>query len=62
MLDYYVKDVVSSFVLFWIGIGPMIYRIYLKNEDKVREEIVQDKYADLLVQIKDTQAEKKAME
>lgn len=29
MLDSYVKDVASSFVIFWIIIGPVIYQTYI---------------------------------
>ena len=32
MLDGYVKDVVGSFLLFWVAIGPIVYEAYFKKE------------------------------
>ena len=32
MLDSYIKDVVGSFLLFFIAIGPVVYQTYFKNK------------------------------
>lgn len=32
MLDAYIKDIIGSFFLFFLAIGPMIYTTYIKNE------------------------------
>lgn len=32
LLDLYVKDVVGSFLLFWVAIGPVLYHTYVKKE------------------------------
>lgn len=31
MLDNYIKDVVSSFFIFWLAIGPVVYESYFKR-------------------------------
>ena len=38
MLDNYVKDVVGSFLLFWLAIGPVVYEAYFKKDQNEREE------------------------
>lgn len=53
MLDAYVKDVIGSFFLFVVSIGPIIYLTYIKKpEDQIREQLLDDKYARLLKTIK----------
>ena len=32
-LDYYLKDVGKSFLLFWLIIGPTLYKTYYSGED-----------------------------
>ena len=32
-LDYYVKDVAKSFLLFWLIIGPTVYKTYYTKEN-----------------------------
>ncbi len=65
MLDHYVKDVIGSFLLFFVAIGPVIYQSYFQNKAILeampkREEaglIEDDKYTHMLKQIKNKQAE-----
>ncbi len=38
MLDSYVKDVVGSFLLFWVAIGPIVYEAYFKKEPNQARE------------------------
>jgi hypothetical protein len=60
MLDAYVKDVVSSFFMFFVVIGPVIYESYIKQrklEEVIpqREEagkVIDDKYTQMLKQVK----------
>ena len=54
LLDSYVKDVFSSFLVFFIVIGPTVYREYIKDEVKeIKEVALNDKYADMLKKIKE---------
>lgn len=67
MLDSYVKDVVGSFFLFFVAIGPVIYYSYFKKkqmEDMIPKKdevgkIDDDKYTQMLKTIKTNLAEKK---
>jgi hypothetical protein len=59
MLDAYVRDVVTSFLMFFVVIGPVVYESYFKkNGEEVaakKEEfgkIEDDKYTKMLKQIK----------
>ena len=49
MLDNYIKDTVSSFVLFFFVIGPVVYKCYFKKEEK---EEVEDTFVTLLKKYK----------
>jgi hypothetical protein len=71
LLDSYVKDVVGSFFLFFVAIGPVVYSTVIKkrqaeNNIPKRDEIGQvedDKYTAMLKKIKDnSQEEKKEVE
>lgn len=68
MLDNYIKDVVSSFFIFWLAIGPVVYESYFKKQDDQQQKqvapklneigkIEDDKYTQMLKQIKMRQAE-----
>ncbi len=37
MLDSYIKDVIGSFLLFWIAIGPVVYESCIKKNQAVEE-------------------------
>ena len=67
MLDSYVKDVIGSFLLFFVAIGPVVYECYFKKApvpgvDGVpkapqKDEfgyVEEDKYTKMLKQIKST--------
>lgn len=70
MLDAYVKDVVGSFLMFFVVLGPVIYESYFKQkklEDALpkREEVgkvVDDKYTLMLKKVKSVQVNKLAEE
>ena len=70
MLDAYVRDVVGSFLMFFVVIGPVIYESYIKQKKleeiiPKREEagkIVDDKYTQMLKQVKSAQVNKLAEE
>jgi hypothetical protein len=51
LLDSYLKDVVSSFVLFWLVIGPVCYKTYIKKEE-VSPHNTEDTYAEMLKKLK----------
>lgn len=40
MLDSYVKDVVGSFLLFFVAIGPVVYECYFKKVKPEDEKIM----------------------
>lgn len=52
MLDSYVKDVASSFVIFWIIIGPVIYQTYIQKKE-LRDDEVKDTFAVMLNKVND---------
>jgi len=70
MLDAYVKDVVSSFFMFFVVIGPVLYESYFKQKQlddamPKREElgkVSDDKYTQMLKQVKSVQVNKLAEE
>lgn len=70
MLDAYVKDVVGSFLLFFVAIGPVVYQSYFKVKQdleklpKVNEigQVDEDRYTQMLKQIKFKQVEKQMQE
>ena len=33
LLDIYIRDIVGSFLLFWIMIGPISYKTFVKKEN-----------------------------
>lgn len=46
------KDAVSSFFLFWIYLGPALYKVYVKKDAEDRRATdVEDSYASILKQI-----------
>lgn len=61
MLDSYLKDVIGSFLLFFVAIGPVVYECYFKKVDPEDEkkmpqkdvigEVQEDKYTKMLKQI-----------
>ena len=53
LLDSYVKDVTSSFVLFWVCIGPIIYKTYFVKEEP-RQDQIQDTFAVMLNNVNQT--------
>ena len=53
LLDSYVKDVASSFVLFWVCIGPIIYKTYFQKEEP-REDEIEDSFAVMLKNVNQT--------
>ena len=55
MLDNYLKDVARSFLLFFIVIGPVIYKDYFAaaKKEEVKEDIEAAKYARMLNDIRD---------
>jgi hypothetical protein len=70
MLDSYVKDVVGSFLLFFVAIGPVVYENYFKKQKVLGEDgeplppqkdeighIQEDKYTQMLKQIKSRKSE-----
>ena len=60
-LDSYLKDVIGSFFLFFIAIGPVIYTTHFKKAQLEKEEKeLDDKYANMLVQIRDAQEQQMA--
>ena len=57
-LDSYLKDTAISFLLFWVYLGPTVYRAYAKNEkflgtEKKEAAEVEDKYAEILIKSKE---------
>ena len=59
-LDTYLKDVVGSFLLFFVAIGPVVYYTYFSNkldkkmqgeEEEQEQKVIEDKYAKMLVAI-----------
>ena len=65
-LDYYVKDIARSFLLFFLMIGPVMYKTYILKQDDIfseGENIIsdtisdssrpEDAYTTLLTKIKD---------
>lgn len=55
MLDNYLKDVARSFLLFFIVIGPVIYKDYFAKPkiEESKEDMEADKYARMLNVIRD---------
>jgi hypothetical protein len=43
MLDSYLKDIVGSFLLFFVAIGPVVYECYFKKANPEDEKIVPQK-------------------
>ena len=52
LLDSYVKDVIRSFLVFFVAIGPVVYSTYFKKEVVPEEPVKIDKYAEMLKKIK----------
>jgi hypothetical protein len=55
LYDDYLKDVALSFVLFWVALGPTVYRSYFVDplaEKKKEEEEKEDKYVKMLKKLK----------
>lgn len=52
LLDSYVKDVAGSFLIFWICIGPIIYKTYIKKEN-IREDEIEDTFAVMVKNVND---------
>jgi hypothetical protein len=51
LLDSYVKDAVSSFLLFWVIIGPVTYRAYFTKDPSGKNQNpheVEDTYSTML--------------
>jgi hypothetical protein len=67
MLDDYVRDVIGSFLLFFIAIGPVVYHTYFrakKEEENVMPKLNEignvedDKYLKMLKSVKAKEEEK----
>ena len=62
LLDSYVRDTVGSFFLFWLLIGPVVYKAYFQNEgfgvDTPHE--VEDTYATMLKKAFNRQQQRKS--
>ena len=43
LVEHYMRDVLSSFVIFWISIGPVLYKTYVKKINIFGEE---EQYSD----------------
>lgn len=41
MLDSYLKDIVGSFLLFFVAIGPVVYDQYFKKESTLSQQAPQ---------------------
>lgn len=58
MLDAYIKDMVGSFLLFWVVIGPVVYQTYFKKQPVSFSE--DDKYTRMLKKTKNMPLEGEA--
>ena len=55
-LDSYIKDVVGSFLLFFVAIGPVVYYTHFKKDPSSLEgKKVDDKYAEMLIRLRESQ-------
>ncbi len=55
MLNIYIKDVVGSFFLFWLMIGPVCYQVYVNkkpvSEPEEKPHEIEDTYASMLKKV-----------